>query len=54
MSKKPKDELLKARVDKGTRIEVEGIAMRLDLDLSDIVRMAIREFVEKRKNALAA
>ncbi len=43
-----KDQNLRVRVDSKTRATLESMATQLDLELSDITRRALREFIERQ------
>ncbi|MCF7762788.1 MAG: ribbon-helix-helix domain-containing protein [Verrucomicrobia bacterium] len=47
MKRPPKNAAVKARVDAKTRDSLETIAAREQLDVSDLIRRAIREFLAR-------
>lgn len=47
MNRARKDADIRARVDSTTRQAIEQIAEREHLELSDIIRRAVREFVQR-------
>lgn len=48
MSKQKKSEDIKARVDPWTKANLQHLASLENLDLSDLVRRALREFIDRR------
>lgn len=48
MVKAKKNEDVRARVDAWTRSNLEHLAAREDLDISDLIRKALREFIERK------
>lgn len=52
--KSTKTEDIKVRVDPLTRHTFEQIAQQEQLDLSDIVRRALREFIQRKNHRLTA
>jgi antitoxin component of RelBE/YafQ-DinJ toxin-antitoxin module len=48
-----KDQEIKARVDGRTKAELWEIAYRRGLDVSDLIREAVRDFIRKNQPFLA-
>lgn len=48
MCRSKKDSDVRARVDSQTRLSLELLANREQLELSDILRRAIREFLQRQ------